>query len=143
MAKICRDVLIKPPIAEGKDIVLRGERGGELRFSLVPGGHGTSIRLENKHKALLVDWYRTELFDNIDVLNYNGNKGELIKIQANGHEQYLPKKIIVYIISPDRQLIEYGELKWSNRCGAKKSLFEYKTKTSHHFKKVKIVCYEI
>ena len=142
MAKIFRDVIIKPPITERTDIIIKGKRGGELRFSLMKQAFINPVHSRNKKQPLLVNCYRTKNLDYIEVSNYNGNKGEIIKVRVNGDNQTYIKSIIFYIISSDKRLIEYGKLKRNNKHNSKKSFFKYKTKISHQFREIKVICCE-
>lgn len=142
MAKIRRDVVIRPPIIEGKEIIIKGNKGGEMRFSLNQRAMINPVDLRQKKRPLFINCYRTERFHYIDVSKYNGNKGEIIEVGVDGNRKSLLESAAVYIISPDEELIEYGEIQ--NNRGHKNSngLFKYKTKITHYFREVKIICFE-
>ncbi len=142
MAEILRDVVIQPPTIEGKKMIINGVKGGELRFSPAKRVAVKSMHQRNDRQPLLVNCYRTDDLI-VDVSNYHGNKGELIKIKKNsGKNDFMKKNIMLYLIAFSNKLIEYGELKRIKRLLTSEILFEYKAKETHQFKEVKLICSE-
>jgi hypothetical protein len=141
MAKISRNVTIRPAIINGNNIIIKGNQGGEMTFSLSARSMSMTSKARNKRRPLAANCYRTARIGYIDVTDYNGNKGETIKVIMNDRKKLVCARPMLYLFNPDNGIIEYGRLKRQNRRRARETL-HYETKIDHEFNEVRIVCLE-
>jgi hypothetical protein len=148
------DVEIKIVQIDTKKLKITGRRGGELIFSLNGQAVGSSRNIIGVRSSkppetpgqLLVDCYRTRGIRALDVSRYHGVRNGKIVIKLDTHKKHLMNRINLYIMSPELQLIEHGTTrvcinKSSHRISKSASLY-YRTKTTHQFSVVKIICCE-
>jgi hypothetical protein len=148
MARIRNDVEIRSVQINNKRLRIKGRSGGELMFSLgTPNTNGLGSNRYMKTGQVLADCYRTQGIQSLDVRRYHGKKNGRITIRLRSHSDFFLKKIRLFIMSPELKLIEqgtahmlYSNLMCSNTC---RVLLHYRTKISHHYKKIKIICCEI
>lgn len=148
MAEIYRDVEIKPPEILNNKLKIKGKNGGELIIPLLNNppispfykGELKGDLIKNKVGTLSVDFYRTGKIHSYDVSNYHGNSDEVIKVKLNKGKR---ESFLLCLVSPRNKLIEYGKLMQIKARATDKALFEYRSKTTHQFRSVKVICGEI
>ena len=107
MAEIYRNVTIKPAILKGNEIVIKGYQGGEMVFSLSRHPLDKAAHRQDKRRTMIVNCYRTKKSGYIDVSEYNGNKGETIKVIMNDKKKLVNAMPVLYLFDPDNRIIEY------------------------------------
>lgn len=144
MAEIRRDVEIRKVEMAKNKLTIKGKNGGEMVIPLINPVENILVKERGlcpgeNSSPLFIDCYRTNKIHSMDVSDYNGNKGEMIKAVVDNEFHEVINKLLVFIISPDKKLIEYGEMKQNKISGVDTLWFVYRTNIAHQFSEIKVV----